>query len=89
MATKGHFVKHNFIDVGQIPERLLKMSQMEFHCVHRMNLDAFKKNWGQVYFMRNLFMLEAPAVLLLGYVCSSLLMHCILFELFLRQSVNV
>ena len=37
MAARGCFVKRDFTDLGQIPERQLKISQMGLQCVHWMD----------------------------------------------------
>ena len=42
MAARGRFVKRDFTDLGQIPECLLKMSQMGLQCVHCMDFTPFE-----------------------------------------------
>ena len=42
MAARGRFVKRDFTDLGQIPERLLKMSQMGLQCVYWMDFTLFE-----------------------------------------------
>ena len=42
MVARGSFVKRDFIDLGQIPEHLLKMSQMGLQCVHWMDFTLFE-----------------------------------------------
>ena len=42
MAARGHFVKRDFTDLGQILECLLKMSQMGLQCVHCMDFTPFE-----------------------------------------------
>ena len=48
MVIRGRFLKLNFTNVEEIPEGLLKMSQMGFHCVCWMEFTTYGVPLSQI-----------------------------------------